>query len=163
MKTRRMHPALLTGLTVLLLAACSRQSDKAPSTYQTVPVEKRDIIVAVEAAGLIEPSVTVELKSKASGQILEIHALLDNARGRFLATRIELEDNANEFRLRGLISALDTTAKTFMLREISVSYAGVTEYKDGSEANLADGRAVEVKGRWTDDRTTLAAARIEFE
>jgi HlyD family secretion protein len=37
-----------------------------------VPVEKRDIIVAVEAAGLIEPSVTVELKSKASGQILDI-------------------------------------------------------------------------------------------
>lgn len=72
MKTRRLHPALLTGLTVLLLAACSRQSDKAPTTYQTVPVEKRDIIVAVEAAGLIEPSVTVELKSKASGQILDI-------------------------------------------------------------------------------------------
>jgi HlyD family secretion protein len=72
MKTRRLHPALLTGLTVLLLAACSRQGDKAPTTYQTVPVEKRDIIVAVEAAGLIEPSVTVELKSKASGQILDI-------------------------------------------------------------------------------------------
>jgi len=72
MKTPRLNTALLTGLTVLLLAGCSRQGDKAQTTYQTVPVEKRDIIVAVEAAGLIEPSVTVELKSKASGQILEI-------------------------------------------------------------------------------------------
>ncbi|MEQ1803523.1 MAG: efflux RND transporter periplasmic adaptor subunit [Gammaproteobacteria bacterium] len=70
MKTRRTQLALL--LLVLAVAACSRQGDKAPTTYQTVPVEKRDIIVAVEAAGLIEPSVTVELKSKASGQILSI-------------------------------------------------------------------------------------------
>jgi len=68
MKTRR----LLLALPVVLLAACSRQGDEAPTTYQTVPVDRRDIIVAVEAAGLIEPSVTVELKSKASGQILSI-------------------------------------------------------------------------------------------
>ncbi len=72
MKTRRLRLGLLLGLSMLLLGACSRQGDKAPTTYQTVPVENRDIIVAVEAAGLIEPSVTVELKSKASGQILDI-------------------------------------------------------------------------------------------
>lgn len=76
MKTRRLQRGLVTGLVMglplLLLGACGRQGDKAPATYQTVPVEKRDIVVAVEAAGLIEPSVTVELKSKASGQILAI-------------------------------------------------------------------------------------------
>ena len=64
-------PLILT-LAVALLAACGRPADKTPSTYQTVPVAKRDITVAVEAAGQIEPSVTVELKSKASGQILAI-------------------------------------------------------------------------------------------
>jgi len=58
---------------VSLLAACGRPESKAPGTYQTEPVGKRDIVVSVEAAGLIEPSVTVELKSKASGQILKIH------------------------------------------------------------------------------------------
>lgn len=74
MKMERMHPALLTGLCVLLLTACGRQADKTATTYQTAPVGKRDIVVSVEAAGVIEPSVTVELKSKASGQILKIES-----------------------------------------------------------------------------------------
>lgn len=74
MKTTRLAltPRLLLTLAVGLLAACGRPADKTPATYQTVPVEKRDITVAVEAAGQIEPSLTVELKSKASGQILAI-------------------------------------------------------------------------------------------
>jgi HlyD family secretion protein len=72
MKTRRLLLNLPSVLLVSALAACGRPGDKAPATYQTVPVEKRDITVAVEAAGQIEPSVTVELKSKASGQILHI-------------------------------------------------------------------------------------------
>ncbi|MEO7385413.1 MAG: efflux RND transporter periplasmic adaptor subunit [Gammaproteobacteria bacterium] len=62
----------LLALSLALLVACGRPSDKTPTTYQTVPIGKRDIVVAVEAAGHIEPSVTVELKSKASGQILSI-------------------------------------------------------------------------------------------
>ena len=40
--------------------------------YQSEPVERRDITVAVEAAGIIEPVTTVEVKSKASGEILEL-------------------------------------------------------------------------------------------
>ncbi len=74
MKTPRLALTTRLALTLAvgLLAACGRPADKTPATYQTVPVGKRDITVAVEAAGQIEPSVTVELKSKASGQILAI-------------------------------------------------------------------------------------------
>ena len=82
MKARRLRlplpgrlPIVLPILLLMgLLGACGRPGDKAPATYQTVPVEKRDITVAVKAAGQIEPSVTVELKSKASGQILAIQS-----------------------------------------------------------------------------------------
>ena len=61
-------------LIIVLLAACGRPADQAQTTYETVAVSKRDIRVAVEAAGQIEPALTVELKSKASGQILELKA-----------------------------------------------------------------------------------------
>lgn len=61
-------------LIVALLAACGRPAEQAQATYETVAVSKRDIRVAVEAAGQIEPALTVELKSKASGQILELSA-----------------------------------------------------------------------------------------
>jgi len=57
-------------LIALLCAACS-EAPPAP-VYQAVPVERRDIVVSAQAAGTIEPEVTVEVKSKASGQILDI-------------------------------------------------------------------------------------------
>lgn len=58
------------GLMAILVAACS---EDAPSlVYQAVPVERRDIVVSAEAAGVVEPDVTVEVKSKASGEILEL-------------------------------------------------------------------------------------------
>ena len=40
--------------------------------YQTAAVERGDITVAVEAAGIVEPVTTVDVKSKASGEILSL-------------------------------------------------------------------------------------------
>jgi HlyD family secretion protein len=57
--------------TALGLGACG-QTEAPATVYETLPVVRRDIVVSVEAAGQIEPAVTVELKSKASGQILEM-------------------------------------------------------------------------------------------
>ncbi|MGH7657589.1 MAG: efflux RND transporter periplasmic adaptor subunit, partial [Gemmatimonadales bacterium] len=55
---------------VLVLAAC--EDPPPPPVYQAVPVSTRDIIVSVQAAGVIQPDTTVEVKSKASGEILEM-------------------------------------------------------------------------------------------
>ncbi|MEZ5564999.1 MAG: efflux RND transporter periplasmic adaptor subunit [Gammaproteobacteria bacterium] len=60
-------------IVVTLLAGCGRPDANPADTYRTAPVTKRDITVAVEASGQIEPFVTVELKSKASGQILDMN------------------------------------------------------------------------------------------
>ncbi|MEZ5498494.1 MAG: efflux RND transporter periplasmic adaptor subunit [Steroidobacteraceae bacterium] len=60
---------------LLLSAACARKDPGGDaSSYTEVAVARRDISVSVEAAGVIEPLRTVEVKSKASGEILELNA-----------------------------------------------------------------------------------------
>jgi HlyD family secretion protein len=54
----------------VLALACSEPSPS--QIYQTMSVERRDIVVSAQAAGAVEPDITVEVKSKASGEILEI-------------------------------------------------------------------------------------------
>ena len=54
----------------LLLAGCKEEA--AAPVYQAVPVEQRDIVVSVQASGTVQPDTVVEVKSKASGEILDI-------------------------------------------------------------------------------------------
>ena len=59
---------------MLAMAGCAEDPAPEPQAYDQAPVELRDIRVFVEAAGVVEPLRTVELKSKASGEILSINA-----------------------------------------------------------------------------------------
>ncbi len=52
------------------LSACRKTEDR-PAAYAKVPVERRDILVTATAAGAIQPILTLSVKSKASGEILE--------------------------------------------------------------------------------------------
>lgn len=64
MKLTRLLPALL-------LVACAEQDSAAP-IYESAPVERRTISVSVASSGVVEPLATVQVKSKASGEILEL-------------------------------------------------------------------------------------------
>lgn len=64
---------LIPAVCGAMVAFCGGEPPPAP-VYQAVPVERREIVVSAEAAGVIEPYVTVEVKSKASGEILEVLA-----------------------------------------------------------------------------------------
>ena len=60
---------------IAVLAACTApEPESTAPLYETAPVETRPIQVTVDAAGIIEPETLVEVKSKASGEILAIHA-----------------------------------------------------------------------------------------
>jgi HlyD family secretion protein len=62
-------------LLALLLAGCGEDAQApAASQYETATAERRAMVLVVEAAGVIEPVRTVEIKSKASGEILELGA-----------------------------------------------------------------------------------------
>jgi hypothetical protein len=111
------------------------------TTAQTIRV--LDQTVEVRAETVFDASLTGGFAALAVGQILEIHALFDSASGHYLATRIEREDSAAAFRLRGLVSQLDTTAKTFHIGDAVINYAGVAA--DQLPASLANGMRVRVR------------------
>jgi RND family efflux transporter MFP subunit len=46
----------------------------APVPYEALPVEHRDIVVSAQASGAVQPDTTVEVKSKASGEVLQLYA-----------------------------------------------------------------------------------------
>ena len=89
--------------------------------------------------------------------------------GTLVATRVKLEDDAQEFELHGTVSTLNSAARTFVLRgvtqSVTVSYTASTRFdpNGSTEADLADGRRVEVRGLPSADGTRMLALRIEFE
>jgi HlyD family secretion protein len=66
---RRLSLAALAALG--LLAACGKKAAE-PLRISTSAVERRTIVVQAEATGIIEPINVVEVKSRASGQIIEM-------------------------------------------------------------------------------------------
>lgn len=67
-----MHRTKIALLSLIALAACKKEEEAPPVVYQAVPVIRKDIVVSAQAAGTIQPDTTVEVKSKASGEILQI-------------------------------------------------------------------------------------------
>jgi HlyD family secretion protein len=57
-------------MTVLAFAACKKE--EPPPVYQAIPIARRDIVVSALASGTVQPDTVVEVKSKASGEILDL-------------------------------------------------------------------------------------------
>jgi HlyD family secretion protein len=75
-----MRRNLIIALVVLAAAAGGywffrgRAEPEVTTVYQSLPVERRSIVVSARAAGTVQPDTVVEVKSKASGEILEMSA-----------------------------------------------------------------------------------------
>ena len=69
MRTR--HLLVAVGATALTMVGCNGK-EETTVVYQALPVVQRDIVLSAQAAGIIEPDTTVEVKSKASGEILDL-------------------------------------------------------------------------------------------
>jgi Domain of unknown function (DUF5666) len=134
-------------------------------TASTFETDKKFSVngIAVDASNAVFPNgsagivlgARVEVKGKAVAGVV-------------IATRVNVEDEHDRevegFELHGAISALDATAKTFVLRGVTVSFAATTiEFRKGTVADIANGKKVEVKGVRSADGSTLTATRISFE
>src|SRR5439155_1747107 len=68
MTTRTAHRLAVVATLLVAIASC-RKATPAPA-YETVPVARRDIVVSATASGVIQPILTLSVKSKASGEII---------------------------------------------------------------------------------------------
>ena len=66
----RKRSIVVAGLVVLAATGCKDEEQAA--VYQAIPVVQRDIVVSAQASGTVQPDTIVEVKSKASGEILNI-------------------------------------------------------------------------------------------
>jgi Domain of unknown function (DUF5666) len=117
-----------------------------------IAVDARNAVF-VDGSGGILLGARVKVRGRAAGGVL-------------VASEVELrsDDEAFDdgFDLRDEISALDTGARTFVVRGVTVFYGSTQRYDNGSEADLADGRRVRVRAKLSADRTRVVAERIEF-
>jgi HlyD family secretion protein len=67
----RMTRGLTIGLAGAAVAAAACRHAAPALPYRKIPVERRDIVVTATASGVIQPILTLSVKSKASGEILE--------------------------------------------------------------------------------------------
>ena len=116
----------------------------------------------VDASGATFPDGTAGI---VLGARVEVEGVV--TAGVLVASKVEIEERRTlgqrPLELRGEMGNLNTTDKTFALRGVTVWYGGTVEYRDGTEATLANGKRVEVKGVLSTDRTRLEARRIEFK
>ena len=103
----------------------------------------------------------------AIGNVVEIYGHFDAATGRYAATRVEAKTAAvPAYRLRGVVSGLDTRAQSFAIGATRISYAGLMAAN--LPASLANGGFVRVilalvpSGRvWNALRVADGVATIE--
>ena len=98
--------------------------------------------VDIGATTVLEDIGTGGLASIAAGDVIEVYALYDAATGRYTATRVERKGAVATYRLRGIVSQLDTVARAFNIGSERISYA---TFAGNLPAALANGNFVRVK------------------
>ena len=92
MKNRKLShaSAIWAPIAVLVtVTACATPEPEEP-IYRLVPISNRDVNVDVTAAGTVEPVMTVEVRSKASGEIFEMRVEIgDEVRAGELLLRVD--------------------------------------------------------------------------
>jgi hypothetical protein len=98
-------------------------------------------------------SIVTGMRIKVNGKLIS---------GVMLAQEVRADTGPKEIDLSGTLSGLDTTAKTFVLRGLTVSYSPPVMYDTGSDANLTYGLNIQVKGNLIPGTATVKANSIKF-
>jgi HlyD family secretion protein len=142
----------VSGLLLVGLMACGKK--QAPQAYEAVPVERRNLVVSASASGAVEPVLTVDVKSKASGEIIGMNVQTgdDVKQDQLLASidpRIPRNNLAQAEANLQVAQAQLSNAKAQMARSDTLFKAQAitqTEY-DQSKLDYANANAAVIRAR----------------
>ncbi len=150
------------GILLLAVAACgSGESAEAPA-IQTVTPTQGDLRITAEATGTVEPIRRVEVKSKASGEILKLHADVgDEVQPGTLLAEVDPRDVQNAFDQAnadlGVAKSRAEISKQQLERQKELLAAGVITQQELESATLdeANSQATLVKAQTNFDLAQL--------
>ncbi|MDP3521764.1 MAG: DUF5666 domain-containing protein [Hydrogenophaga sp.] len=126
--------------------------------------EIRGVLIAYGGATFkdgVEANLSVDVRVEIKGALNATGTVVTASEVEFKGLDDDKNSNSNGgYEVKGAISGLDTTAKTFVVRNVTVNYAAAG-FEDGTAADLANGAVVEVKG--TVSAGVLLATKVDFE
>lgn len=148
------EPALPAGVAATIEGRVSQLTTAQQFSVNGQVVDARSAVFSPNATGLVLGA-KVEVKGTVTGSTM-------------VASKVEIDTEQNddsdaEIEIEGTISALNTAAKTFVVRGTTVSFAANPRYDSSTEADLADRRKVSVKGVLSADGRVLVATKIHVE
>lgn len=114
--------------------------------------------VKVNSATAFDDEIKAGVSALRVGQTIEVDGVSD-AKGVITATRIDLEDDQDPYKLRGTVRDLDKNKRTFKVGDATVSYANVVP-KEG-RVLLENGAQVEVRLNRTAEANVWQATRLK--
>ena len=160
---RSIRSALVGVGGLLLVAACGEEPDLP--VYQMVALAEQDIIVTVNAAGSVQPQDSVEVKSKASGEIISVEVETgDVVRPGQLLVRVDPRNPKNT--LRQAEADLDVAEAQLANAQSQLGRAeelhrtqSITETEfDAAKLQFANAKAAVIRAE-----SSLENAKIAFE
>jgi HlyD family secretion protein len=130
-----------------VVAGCKGKKADPYAAIQTAPIARQDIVVDVEATGVIQPINAVQVKSKASGQVMHLHVSTGSQvkPGDLL---VEIDPRDAKSRYDQAVAALQaaqanvTVTKAQLDRSQALAKEGVITAPEVETAVLANAKAV---------------------
>ena len=150
--------AAVVVVVIVLAVVKSRKKEQTAADVPTEAVEKRDIQVTVDATGTVEPIDLVEVKSKASGQIVKMPVDVGSQvkRGDLLA-QVDPTDVRNQYsQARAALSAAQAkvTVSTAQKKRAEELFAGGVITAPENESAIID---------YANAQSSLVAARTNLD
>jgi len=152
------RPYIPLAAALIVVAGCSKKSANPASAIQTATIAKQDLVVDVEATGVIQPINAVQVRSKASGQIMKMPVELGSrVKPGDLLVQVDprqVTNNYNQAKAALLAAQANlTVTKTQLDRANSLAQAGVLTAPDLETAQL----------NYANAQSSVAAAKTNLD